>query len=113
MSWNSNQKESIAGQAMLALKLNSTKPEIVGAFVALTSFASNTRPLWRPDNDHFTSINAVTLKEFSQKIHLTYKIPSMQLTQWSQTTSILADAIMMHQPIWKIILMLSVSHLSK
>jgi hypothetical protein len=55
-SQNSNQKESITGHAMPALKPISTEPEIVGAFVALTSFASNTRPLWMPDNNHFALI---------------------------------------------------------
>jgi hypothetical protein len=62
---------------MPALKPNSTEPEIVGAFVALTTLASNTRPLWRLDNNHFALIDATTLKEFAQTIHPLNKIPSM------------------------------------
>jgi hypothetical protein len=67
-SHNSNRKESITGHVMPALKPNSTEPEIVGLFVALTTFAFNTRPLWRLDNNHFALIDAATLKEFAQKI---------------------------------------------
>jgi hypothetical protein len=78
-SQNSNRKESITGHAMPALKPNSAEPEIVGAFVTLTSFASNTRPLWRPDNNHFALIDAATLKDFTQTIHPRNKIPSMHL----------------------------------
>jgi hypothetical protein len=76
-SQNSNRKESITGHAMPALKPNSTEPEIVGAFVALTTFASNTRPSWRLDNNHFALIDAATLKEFAQKIPPLNKILSM------------------------------------
>jgi hypothetical protein len=78
-SQNSNRKESITGHAMPALKPNSTEPEIVGVLVALTSFTSNTRPLWRPDNNHFALIDAATLKDFAQTIHPRNKIPSMHL----------------------------------
>jgi hypothetical protein len=49
-----------------AIKQNSTEPEIVGAFVALTTFASSTRPLWRPDKNHFALIDDTILKEFAQ-----------------------------------------------
>jgi hypothetical protein len=76
-SQNSNRKESITGHAMPALKPNSTEPEIVGAFIALATFASNTLLLWRLDNNHFALINAATLKEFAQTIHPLNKIPSM------------------------------------
>jgi hypothetical protein len=76
-SQNSNRKESIAGHAMPALKPNSTEPEIVGAFVALATFASNMRPLWRLDNNHFALIDAATLKEFAQKMHPLNQMPSM------------------------------------
>jgi hypothetical protein len=79
MSQNSNRKEISSGHAMPALKPNSTEPEIVGVFVALTSFASNTRPLWRPDNNHFALIDAATLRDFAQTIHPRNKIPSMHL----------------------------------
>jgi hypothetical protein len=42
---------------MPAIKPNSSEPEIHGAFIALTTFASNTRPLWRPDKNHFALID--------------------------------------------------------
>jgi hypothetical protein len=53
---------------MPALKPNSTVLEVVDVFVALTTFATNTRPLWRPDKDHFASIDNDTLSEFAHKI---------------------------------------------
>jgi hypothetical protein len=63
---------------MPARKPNSTEPEIVGAFVTLTSFASNTRSLWTgPDNNHFALNDAATLKDFAQTIYPQNKIPSM------------------------------------
>jgi hypothetical protein len=78
-SQNSNRKESITGHAMPAIKPNSTDPEIIEAFVALTSFASNTRPLWRPDKDHFALIDDAILMEFAHKIDPRNRIPSMHL----------------------------------
>jgi hypothetical protein len=86
---NSNRNESITGHAMLAIKSNSTEPEIVGAFVALTTFASSTRPLWRPDKNHFALIDGAILTEFAQ--NLIHGIKFRPCTQRSHPTINLAD----------------------
>jgi hypothetical protein len=85
-SQNSNRNESITtGHVMPAIKPNSTEPEIHGAFIALTTFASNTRPLRRPDKSHFALIGDANLTEFAQKqlirpIHaLSGHIPTINL----------------------------------
>jgi hypothetical protein len=74
---NSNRNSRITGRAILAIKPNSTEPEIVGAFVALTTFASSTRPLWRPDKNHFALIDDAILTEFAKQIDPGNKTPSM------------------------------------
>ena len=78
-SQNSNRNGSTTGHAMPALKPNSTVREIVDVFVALTTFATNTRPLWRQDEDHFASIDDDTLSEFAQKIDQRNGLPSLHL----------------------------------
>jgi hypothetical protein len=64
-SQNTNQKESITGHAMPALKDNSKMREIVDAFVTLTVFGSKTRSLWRPHEDLYAAINAGLLSSYA------------------------------------------------
>jgi hypothetical protein len=74
---------------MLAIQPNSTEPEIVEAFVALTTFALSTLPLWRPDKHHFALIDDAILTEFAQK--LIHGIKFHACTQRSHPTINLAD----------------------
>jgi hypothetical protein len=106
-SQNSNQYESITGHAMPVIKPNSTEPKILDVFAALASFASNTRPLSRPDKNHFASIDDDICHSLLTK--LMNKIKFHLWTKQSNPSNNLTDAIMMHHLIWKIILMLSVS----
>jgi hypothetical protein len=53
---------------MPTLKPNSTESEIVEVFLALTSFAMDTHPLWREDKDHFASMDPKLLSEFAETI---------------------------------------------
>jgi hypothetical protein len=78
-SQNSNRNKSTTGHVMSALKPNSTVREIVDVFVALTTFASNTRPLWRRDNDHFASIDPDILTKFAHKIDGRNGLPLLHL----------------------------------
>jgi hypothetical protein len=73
----SNQKESITGQVMPALKENSKAPEIVDAFVALTLFGSKTRPSCRLHEEHFSQIAADVLSHFAGEINKTNKLSSL------------------------------------
>jgi hypothetical protein len=77
MSQNSNCNGSATGHAMPGLKSNSRPPEIVDAFVALTSFAKHTQPLWRPKDDHFALNDPNILAEFAHKINVNNSIPSL------------------------------------
>jgi hypothetical protein len=67
-SQNSNRNDSITGGSMPAIKPMSTVPEIVDVFVAHTTFASNMRPSWRPDENHFALMDDDILSEFAHKI---------------------------------------------
>jgi hypothetical protein len=78
-SQSSNRNESITGHAMPALKPNSKAGEIVDAFVALTSFAANSRPKWRPLDDHFARIKPEILAEFAHKIDKRNSLPSLHI----------------------------------
>jgi hypothetical protein len=59
------------------MKPNSKVPETLEVFAALTSFASNTWPLWRPNKDHFALTNDDSLSEFVYKIDKRNGIPSL------------------------------------
>jgi hypothetical protein len=78
-SQNSNRSTSTTGHSMPALKPNSTAPEIVNVFVTLTKFAANTRPAWRPHNDHFEMMDQEMLSEFAKQIDDRNGLPSLHL----------------------------------